>query len=495
MHPMSGCQHTCNSVSYSWEIRYSLEYHLLHAARCSVQDNQRMTHDTTQSKLSLYGIIARCCLLLGFALTLLHLLVTPPAQAQVRGPIYIVEASEIITDVTVDYLRRALQLAEASDATALIIELQAEGAVLRAVRPFAGDIATARVPVVVYVAPAGTDAGAAGAFLLSAAHIAAMAPDTSFGAPVPLATVDEVLTEQTRELVLASVTDQMRDWNADRGRSTDWVDQAVREGVIRTNAQAFATTPPAVDLIARDRAELLTLLQGRTVALANGNTVELETLGRTLQPIEPSLWEQLLLLLANPTIAFLLLVMGGIAIYAELVSPSVGIAAGLGAILLLGALFGLIVLPIRLISLTGLLIAFLLIIADLYTPSHGGLTIMGLGLLIVSALTLIDTTQAPNVFVALWAIMLVVLGIGSFVALGIWLIMRTRTQPITTGQEGLIGRLAEVRQTLDPDGMVFVEGALWRAISESGTVERGEWVRVRAIHGTRLIVQRLDSDP
>lgn len=452
-----------------------------------------MTYTTIQFIRQLQRTFAMGCLVLGFALTLLHLLVAPAAQAQVRGPIYMVEATEIITDVTVDYLRRALRLAEASDATALIIELQAEGAVLRAVRPLAVEIAAARVPVVVYVAPAGTDSGAAGAFLLSAAHIAAMAPDTSFGAPVPLATVDEVLTEQTRELVLASVADQLRDWNAERGRSTSWVDQAVREGVIRSNEQAFDTSPPAVDLIARDRDELLTLLQGRVVTLANGDEVQLETLGRTPQPIEPSLWEQLLLLLANPTIAFLLLVMGGIAIYAELVSPSVGIAAGLGAILLLGALFGLIVLPVRLISLTGLMLAFLLIIADLYAPSHGGLTIMGLGLLIVSALTLIDTTQAPNVFVALWAIITVVLGIGSFVALGIWLIMRTRTQPVTTGQEGLIGRLAEVRQTLDPDGMVFVEGALWRAISESGTVERGEWVRVRAIHGTRLIVQRLDG--
>jgi len=448
----------------------------------------------TQTSQRLVRALVWASILATMVLSLLHTRAAVPVQAQVRGAVYLVEAQGVITDVTVDYLRRALRLAEASDATALIIELQAQGAVLRAIRPLAVELADADVPVVVYVAPSGTDSGAAGAFLLSAAHIAAMAPNTSFGSPVPLATVDTVLTEQTRDLILASVADQLRDWNAERGRSTDWVDQAVREGVIRTNEQAFSIQPPAVDLVARDRTELMTLLQGRSVPLANGEAVILETLGRTPQPIQPSLWEQFLLLLADPTIAFLLLIMGGIAIYVELISPTVGIAAGIGALMLLGALFGLIVLPIRLLSLAGLFFAFVFIIADVYTPSSGGLTVVGLGLLIVSALTLIDTTQAPNVFVALWAIMLVVAGIGAFMAAGVWLVMRSRNRPVTTGQEGLIGRLAEVRQTLDPDGMVFVEGALWRAVSEQGRIERGEWVRVRAIYGTRLFVTRLDAE-
>ncbi|NJO06645.1 MAG: nodulation protein NfeD [Chloroflexaceae bacterium] len=391
-----------------------------------------------------------------------------------------------------ELLRAALRLAEASDATALIIQLASEGAVLRSIRPLAVEVAEAEVPVVVYVAPSGTASGAAGAFLLSAAHIAAMAPDTSFGTPAPLAEVDAVLSEQTRELVLASVADQLRGWNEDRGRSTAWIDQAVREGVIRTNNQAFATEPPAVDLVARDIEELLVLLEGRTVELANGNEVQLNTLGRTPDLIEPNVWEQFLLLLANPTVAFLLIVMGGVAIYAELVTPGIGIAAGLGAVLLLGALVGFIVLPIRIVSLAGLILAFTLITTDLYTPTHGTLTVIGLVLLVVSAMTLIDTAQAPNVFIALWAIVVVVMVIGAFVAAGIWLVMRIRHQPVTTGREGMIGRLAEVRQRLDPDGMVFVDGALWRAISDNGAVELGEWVRIRAIHELRLVVSPLE---
>jgi membrane-bound serine protease (ClpP class) len=413
-------------------------------------------------------------------------------QAQERGPIYFAQVDGVVTSVKVDYLQRALQTAEASDATALIIQVSSEGAVLRALRPLAVRVAEATVPVVVYIAPPGTESGSTGAFLLSAAHIAAMAPETSFGTPVPLGDVDETLSEQTQELVLESVVDQIRGWNEARGRNTDWVDAAVRRGLVRNNEQAAAASPPAIDLIANDRNELLTLLQGRTVELENDETVELQTLGRDVTPIEPNLWEEFLLLITDPTVAFLLLVLGCIAIYAELATPGVGVAAGLGTALLLGSLIGWIVLPVNWLSLGGLLLAFGLIMADLYLPTAGGLTVAGLVLLIISAMTLIDTAQAPRVFVALWAILVVVLTVAAFAAIGVWLVVRTRDTPIATGQEGLIGRLAEVRKPLDPEGMVFVEGALWRAVSEDGPIEVREWVRVAAVHDLRLVVRRLD---
>lgn len=416
------------------------------------------------------------------------------AIAQQRGPVYSVAIEGTITNVTVDYLERALQQAEASNATALIIQLSSGGAVLQAIRPFASELAQAEVPIVVYVAPEGTQSGAPGAFFLSAAHIAAMAPNTSFGTPTPLAEVDAVLTQQTQDLLLDNVAQQLVNWNQRHSRNTDWVDRAVREGVQLTNEQAIALAPPAVDIIARDRAELLTLLEGRTVQLENGAEVQLNTLGREVTSIQPTLWEQFRLLLANPTIAFLLLVLGAIAIYTELVNPGTSIFAGIGIVLLIGAVVGLLSLPVRWISVLGLILAFTLIAIDIYTPTHGAMTVIGIVILIVSALTLIDTAQAPDTFVALWAVMVVVLLTAAFTVLSIWLIMRTRMQPVSTGSEGLVGRLAEVRKRLEPDGMVFIEGALWRAISEDGDAEPGEWVRVTAVHDLRLVVRRLSLD-
>lgn len=416
-----------------------------------------------------------------------------PAAAQQSGPIYTVQVEGVVTSITVDYLRRALQQAEASTATALIIQLSSEGTVLRAIRPFVHELAEADVPVVVYVAPPGTNAGSAGAFLLSAAHVSAMAPNTSFGTAVPLADVDTLLTEQTRNLLLAEVSDQLRNWNTERNRNADWVDRAVREGLILTNEQAAGTTPPTVDLIASDQAELLTLLEGRVVTLENGQQVEIETLGRTTTAIEPTLWEEFLLILADPTVAFLLLVMAAIAIYGELLTPGVGVLAGIGIVLLIAALAGMLVLPIRWISLVGLLLAFVLVGLDLYASSHGVLTVSGLALLIVSSLTLIDTSQAPGTSVAFWAVGVVSFLVAGFAATGIWLVIRTRKRPVETGQESLVGRIAEVRKRLEPEGLVFIEGALWRAVSEDGDVEPGDWVRVTAVYNLRLAVRRIET--
>ena len=436
----------------------------------------------------------RRLLALAFLLCGLALGQTAAAAQPARGPILTVGAEGTLTSVTVGYLRRALHLAEASDASVLIIRLGSGGGVLRDIRPFAIEIAKARVPVVVYVAPTGAQAGAAGALFLSAAHISAMAPGTSFGSPYPLTRVDAALTEQTRDMVLDSVTDQIRDWNESRGRNTDWVDRAVREGVVLTNEQAISTNPPTVNLVAADQEELLTLLEGRVVKLADGRSVQLATLGRAASPVVPTLWERLRLALADPTVAFVLLVVGALAIYLELAAPGTTIFAGVGAVLLAGAVIGLISLPVRWWSVLLLLLAFGLIGVEFFTPAHGALVITGIALLVVGALTLIDPAQAPETAIALWVVLLVALGLATVAAIGVWLALRTRTQPVTTGQEAMIGKVAEVRRRLDPDGMVFVEGALWQAVSEDGAVEPGDWVRVVATHDLRLIVRRLETE-
>jgi membrane-bound serine protease (ClpP class) len=432
-------------------------------------------------------------------LALLLGLTLPGQPASVRaqppgGPVFVAEASGTVTSVTIGYLRRALHLAEAANASALVIQLSSSGAVLAEARQFAGELAAARVPVVVYVAPSGTDSGAAGALFLSAAHIAAQAPGTSFGSPYPLTQVDSALSQQTRDLVLDSVADQIRGWNAARGRNTAWVDRAVREGVVLDNQQAFTLTPPAINLVAASREELLTLLDGRQVRLEDGRSVKIAALGRSIAEVAPSAWESLRLALADPTIAFVLLVLGVLAIGMEFAAPGTSIFAGIGVVLLIAAGLGLAVLPLRWWAVLVLLSGLVLLAAEFAVHTHGALAVAGVALLGGGALNLIDPAQAPNTVIALWAIILVGLILLTLVALGVWLALRSRARPLATGQEAMIGKLAEVRRRLDPDGMVFVEGALWQAISEDGAVDTGDWVRVTAIHDLRLIVRRLDDD-
>ncbi len=165
----------------------------------------------------------------------------------------------------------------------------------------------------------------------------------------------------------------------------------------------------------------------------------------------------------------------------------------MGLVLLLMAGLGLIVLPLHWWALLLLVLALGLLAGEFAVPAHGALAVSGLALLAVSALNLIDPAQAPGVSIALWAIVLMGLALAVFAALAIWLALRSRSSPALTGQETLVGRLAEVRSQLEPDGMVFVEGALWRAIIEQGAAEPGEWVRVTAVHDLRLVVRRLDD--
>jgi membrane-bound serine protease (ClpP class) len=418
-----------------------------------------------------------------------------PARAQPGGRVFVAHAGGTITSVTTGYLRRALQLAEAANASALIIELSNTGGVLRDARAFAGELAAARVPVVVYVAPSGTDSGAAGALFLSAAAIAAQAPGTTFGSPYPLAQVDSALSQQTRDLVLDSVTDQIRSWNAAHGRNTEWIDRAVRDGVVLDNQQAIALKPPAVDLVATNRNELVTLLEGRQAKLQDGRSVTIRTLGGTIVEVAPTAWESVRLALSDPTIAFVLLVLGVLSICVEFAAPGTSVFAGIGVVLLLAAGLGLFVLPLRWWALVVLLLALGLLVAEFAAHTHGALAAGGIALLGLGALNLIDPAQAPNTVIALWVIILIGLALATFVALGVWLALHSRERPLATGQEAMIGKLAQVRRRLDPDGMVFIEGALWQALSEEGAVEEGDWVRVVAVHNLHLIVRRIDAEP
>ncbi|MBO9349507.1 MAG: nodulation protein NfeD [Chloroflexus sp.] len=442
------------------------------------------------SKIAQQGLIVYPVRLL--IIVLIWLSIAPSVGSQPVQPLYQVEYEGVLTSYAAGYIRRALREAEAANAQALLVKLTPQGTVLAEARALAKEIAEARVPVIIYISPAGHDAGAAGTWLLAAAHIAAMAPDSRFGIAAPLFAPVTGVSETTQDLLLEEQVQQFETWGAARQRNVTWAEQALRSGFIATAGQAIETTPPIIDIVARDLSELLQRLEGRVVTLSDGTQITLSTLGVRPLIIEVNLVEAVLLILANPTVVFFLLIMAGLAFYAEFLSPTVGILAGLGVLLLAGAIIGMIALPVQWLSVLGILIAFGLVAADLFVPSHGTLTVIGVGVMIASSLTLFDSTQAPGVAVALWAIILVALLIALFAIGGIWLALRSRNRPVVTGQEVLIGRLAEVRKRLDPEGMVFVEGALWRAVCENGVAEEGEYVRVTGIYALRLTVRRID---
>jgi len=415
------------------------------------------------------------------------------ARSQAPGPVYYVVAEYGLTRPAVGMVRRALREAEAAGATALVVELRSGGA-LTAAWPLSREIAAARVPVVVYIAPRGTQSGPVGTLLISAAHVAAMAPGSSVGFAAPLVDVPTGFSTTTQQLVVDDAVKQLTSWTQARGRNAEWVEQAARSGAILEAERAQAIDPPVIDLVATET-ELLTGLQGRRVVLDDGTERTLSTLGAQVRRVTPSVWESLGQLLALPTVAFVLFVLGGLAIALELVSPGVSIPGISGGLLLIAALIGFVLGEVR--PLAVLLLAGGLVMVGLehVVTSHGGFTLAGIVLLILGALYLVDPARTPGLGVSFIAIGgVVVMLIGGALGL-VTLAVRIRGRKPVTGQDALLGQVAEVRQPIAPEGMVFVNGALWSAWSDEGPFMVGDFVEIVGVEGLRLYVRRLAHEP
>src|SRR3712207_5643118 len=266
-------------------------------------------------------------------------------QGQGAGPVYYVTVDYGLTNPAFVMVRRALREAEAINATALIVQVGGGGS-LPAAWPLARELAAARVPVVVYIAPQGAHSGPVGTLLLAASHIAAMAPQSSVGFAQPLVDVPAGFSSATQQLVVDETAAQVAEWARRRGRNADWFGQAVRSGAIIDAERARELEPPVIDLIVTQD-ELLTGLQGRRVTLQNGEERTLQTLGADVRPVDPTLWEGLGQLLAVPTVAFVLFVLGGIAVYFELANPGIGIPGVAGGLLIIAALTGFVLAEVR----------------------------------------------------------------------------------------------------------------------------------------------------
>lgn len=433
----------------------------------------------------------RVCLWLLFGLAALALVL--PAQAQQRDPVYYVTVAQGLTAPAAPLVQRALREAEAANATMLVIEMRGGGS-LRTAWALARQIDAARVPVVVYIAPRGASGGAVGTVLLAASHVAVMAPAATTGFAAPLVDVPTGFSTSTQQLLVDDAVKQLSAWARARNRNAGWLEQAARSGAILDAERAQALQPPLIDGIATEQ-ELLTLLQGRRVTLAGGDARTLQTLGAPIQRVQPTFLEGLGQLLAVPTIAFVLFVVGGIAIYLELANPGIGIPGVAGIILIIAALVGFALGEVRVLAV--LLLAGGLIVVGLehVVMSHGGLTIAGVVLLVIGALLLVDPMRSPGLQVSPLAIIGVAVMLGSVATALVALAVRVRGQRPVTGQDALIGQVAEVRQPIAPEGQVFVNGALWSAWTDEGPLSAGELVHVAGIDGLRLYVRKIDAMP
>jgi membrane-bound serine protease (ClpP class) len=407
-----------------------------------------------------------------------------------------------IGPATSRYIERGLASAQARSARLIVLQMDTPGGLDTSMRDIIRAILASTVPVATFVAPSGARAASAGAYILIASHIAAMAPATNVGAATPVAIGGEPAPvprpaegEKTpapqepgsameRKAINDSVA-YIRSLAELRGRNADWAEQAVRGAASLSATDALSKN--VIEFIARDLPQLLEQLDGREIKLAN-RTVTLATRGAAAEYVEPDWRTRLLSVITNPTIAYGLLLIGIYGLLLEGYNPGVMFPGVIGAISLLLALFALQILSVNYAGLALIGLGVAMIIAEFFLPSFGSLGLGGLIAFVVGSIILLDT-DVPGLDIGL-PVIGAVATVGGLVVVGIaYVASRSIRRPVVTGEQGMVGAIVEAAEDFDEHGgRVHYSGELWNAHS-SVPLSAGQRARIVRVAGLQLWVE------
>jgi membrane-bound serine protease (ClpP class) len=398
--------------------------------------------------------------------------------------VYTMEIDGAIGTVTVDRIADAIDRAEKDNAELLVILMDTPGGLTKSTWAITKNMLNSHVPICVYIAPSGARAGSAGVFITYAANFAAMASSTNIGAAHVVSgdgqKIDSIMNEKLTNDAVASIKASAQK----RGRNADWAEQAVRESKSITDSEALALN--VINFRAENLDSLLNKLNGQVAETPKG-TDTLHLVDADVRPIATSFVERFLDIITQPDIAFILFSIGGLGLVLELYNPGSILPGVVGAISLILAFYAFQTLPINYAGLALMILAGVLFIAEIKVISHGLLTIGGLIALFLGGLMLYDSVD-PSIRVGMDVLITVVVLIGASVGLAGWLALKAQRHKPFSGQEGLIGKTADVRA----NGFVYVNGALWKA-EASEILEIGAKVEVIGVEGLKLKVKRIVS--
>jgi membrane-bound serine protease (ClpP class) len=414
-----------------------------------------------------------------------------PLQAAAAAPR--VEQADLdgdINNVMSAYIQTAVSRAENDHADALLVVMNTPGGISTSMDEIVTSLLNCSVPVIVYVFPTGARAASAGLFVAQAADVLAMAPGTNIGSAHPIDAAGADLTGDLGAKVLNDAVTRVRSLATMHGRNADWAEQAVRNSV-NINAED-ALRMHVADLEVADIPTLLNQVDGRTVPRTSGSLV-LHTAGASVNDFPMPFWQVFLNALIDPTIAALLLIVAGYGIITELSNPGLilpGVVGGLAAVL---AIVSLANLPVNIAGALLMLLALVLFVADLKAPTHGFLSVGGVFALALGMAFLINTGPVGlgvNLFVSI-GVALVTFAFFVFFIRKVW---QARRQRPLVGADTMVGAVGHVRQELAPEGLVFVQGALWKA-SAASPIPAGSAVRVVGREGLELQVAPENGSP
>lgn len=408
------------------------------------------------------------------------------------GAVHVLTVSDdVVNPVMERYIDRGIGKAEDEDASAVVIRLDTPGGLVTSMDDIIKRIVRAEVPVVVYVWPTGGHAASAGTYITYASHVAAMAPASQIGAATPISgTGDDIEGDLGRKVVNDSVA-KIRGLAEIRDRNADWAEDAVRRGEAITATEALEIG--VVEYIAQDLDDLLEQIDGEEVQLQGGQELVLSTADAQVAHNGRTFVEDFLDLLADPNIAFILLSLGSLALFIEIIHPG-GIFPGVfGVIALTMAFFSLSVVPFNWAGVGLILFAFVLFGLELFITSNGVLGVGGAVALLLGGSIL--TSGNPDEFqVSPWLVWSLAAALGAMVLFVFVNIMRIRKMPASMGMQTIVGRTVTTRSAIDPSGFVLMDGENWQAEAEGGAIPAGEQVIITQVDGLKLKVRKLVSE-
>ena len=443
---------------------------------------------------------------LRFALCVCLVLLLPfPASAAV---VRVLTVQGAISPASADYLLRGLDSAIKDKAQLVVIEIDTPGGLDTSMRDIIKAILASPVPVATYVSPKGARAASAGTYLLYASHIAAMAPATNLGAatPVELAPVggdkptppdkpDAGKADDAKPTGNLPGDPKMRKAVHDaaayirglaelRERNVEWAERAVREAVSLSASEALKLN--VIDLVADDLDDLLKQVNGRRIKM-DGQTITLDTTNATIERVMPDWRSRLLAVIGDPSIAYILMLLGIYGLIYEFSNPGMMFPGVVGGICLLLGLFALQVMPISYVGLALMILGIILMVAEAFIPSFGALGVGGVIAFIIGSVMLIDT-DLPGYGIP-WALIVpvaVASGLFSFFVVG--MALKARGRPVVTGAEEMIGATGEILEDMEHEGWARIHSEQWRVRSRV-PLKRGSPIRVRARHDLILEVE------
>lgn len=404
-----------------------------------------------------------------------------------NGNIHLLKINGSINPTTYDYVKQGIQRAEKQNAQAVIIELNTPGGLLQATRDIVTEFLITKIPIIVYVSPAGSRAASAGVFITLAAHFAVMAPGTNIGAAHPVSTqgeMDSVMSGKVTNDAAAFI----RTISEKRKRNMQWAENAVRNSVSITETEALKEH--VIDFIAPSLRALLDSLNGKTVISGNDTTV-LATQNVSIEQHEMGWQHKLLDTVSDPNISYILFLIGIYGLFFELYNPGSIFPGVAGAISIILALYSMQTLSVNYAGLALIIVGIILFILEIKITSYGLLSIGGVIALFFGSIMLFQSDgDMEFVGVSLSVIIPLVLGTAAFFFFVIGAGVRAQANKVTTGESAMIGSEAVTLTKLSPTGYIRLQGERWSAESISGTIEKNTKVIVTEIHGLLLKVKK-----